>query len=305
MNHDHDDSQNHLDFDILHQVHHHDDEHGDHTDPQSWFNSLEKFATHLISDITADMIAEHATDLLGDKGHLGSDHDHLHSFVGDHHDAGFTSQMGEKTCSVVAQKMIMDQFGILDPQTGKAFDESALVDHAVNNGWLTETGGTTIEHMGKLMDSVGIHSHHGNSWEDLLNDLAHGHRVVVAVHTDDADQPFWQQLLDVLIPLPGLDQEPYNHVVVLKGIGMDQDGNVDIVVNDPGNPNGANQQFSSEQLKDSLGRIHYVATDRAPDSWHHHSALNSDSVNSSSDDGYADLLSSLNDEDRFDFLRNI
>lgn len=295
----------HLDDGLAHDNGHHhemDDQEPSHS--QSWFDTLGKFAAHVASDIAADAVAEHVTDLLGDKAHYHSD-DHV-AFVGDQHDAGFTSQVGEKTCSVVAQKMVMDQFGVVNPDTGAAYEEHALVNQAVHHGWLTETGGTTIEHMGKVMEFNGVANHHGETWEDLFHDLSLGHRVVAAVSIQDMELPLWQQLLDVLVPIPGLQQEHYNHVVVLKGIEMGADGQMEVVVNDPGLEQGANRRISPDHLRDALGKMHYVATDQAPMDWHQHQSQGLHDVHGDGgDDTFAEMISKLNDEDRFDFLRNI
>lgn len=303
--HEHHDQDDHLEVDAIHQIdHHHNAEENDQSHSQSWFDTLGKFASHLVTEIAADTIVDHATDLLGDKTHLtGEQHG---SFVGDHHDAGFTHQHGEKTCSVVAQKMIMDQFGVVNPATGHSFDEETLADQAIHHGWLTESGGTTIEHMGKSMEINGIHNHHGNTWQELLHDLSQGHRVVAAVNTNDIDHPLWQQLLDVLVPLPGLDQEQYNHVVVLKGVEMDANGNLEVVVNDPGQEHGANLRISPDQLRDSLGNIHYVATDEAPLGWYENSSMDSHELGHlNAESTFAEMISKLNDDDRHDFLRSI
>lgn len=307
MDHHHDqhDHDAHLEEDASHQIdHHHGADEPDQSHSQSWFDTLGKFASHLVSDIAAEAIADHATDLLGEKAH--PDGAHHGSFVGDHHDAGFAHQNGEKTCSVVAQKMIMDQFGVVNPATGHLFDEETLANQAIHHGWLTESGGTTIEHMGKSMEINGIHNHHGNTWQELLHDLSQGHRVVAAVNTNDIDHPLWQQLLDVLVPLPGLDQEQYNHVVVLKGIEMDANGHMEVVVNDPGLEHGANHRISPDQLRDSLGKIHYVSTDEAPAVWHENSPLDEhDFGHVNAESTFAEMISKLNDTDRHDFLRNI
>ena len=307
MDHDHNhhDHEAHLDVDASHHNEHHQKvDEPIQSQSQSWFDTLGKFASHLVTDFAVDGIADHATDLLGDKTHSAVDQHG--SFVGDHYDAGFTNQHGEKTCSVVAQKMIMDQFGVVDPATGHAFNEDTLADQAIHHGWLTESGGTTIEQMGSTMEFYGVHNHHGNTWEDLLHDLSQGHRVIAAVNTNDIDHPLWQQLLDVLVPLPGLDQDLYNHVVVLKGVEMNANGHVEIVVNDPGLEHGANHRISPDQLRDSLGKIHYVATDEAPVAWQETNSIDSHEfghVNAEST--FAEMISKLNNDDRHDFLRSI
>jgi len=210
--------------------------------------------------------------LAGPSTHDASAH-HSHVALHSHHGtplhvgtpegSGFTHQTTGFTCAVVSQKMILDQFHLTDPHTGAPVSEAQLVYDATVNGWLSDHG-TSLENLDKLLEHYGVSTHAGHDWQHLVNDLAAGHQVVVAVNADSLwdSGGLFSDLMHAFCGAP-------NHALVLKGMRVDDHGKVMIVVNDPGQADGAGVEYPLDHFQSSLGpsTLHYVATDDAPPGW--------------------------------------
>ena len=165
-------------------------------------------------------------------------------------------QTTDFTCAVVSQEMILHEFGI-------DVSEASLVHEADGHGILSDHG-TNPEDLGKLLDLHGIPNHmnpHG-SVADLTNELAQGHKVIVGVFAD----ALWQQ-----DPVPtgireflGLDGA--NHAIVLTGLDMSNPDHPKVIVNDPGDPQGAGKAYPLNQFMEAWhgSENMYVSTDSAP-----------------------------------------
>jgi|GEM_PF-690450 len=170
-------------------------------------------------------------------------------------------------CAVVAQQSIINQY--LDPDD--RISEAEAVYQAMSHGWLT-AGGTSPEHAGALLDVYGIPHHQvdGASVEQLAYELSQGHRVIVGVRSEELwDQgplgDFYNWVIDVF----GLDKaefNPANHAVSVTGIDMSDPNNPQVVINDPGDPNGAGKLYPLDQFMDAWQNsdFHYIATNEAP-----------------------------------------
>jgi hypothetical protein len=168
------------------------------------------------------------------------------------------------TCAVVSQQMILRDFG---------FDvsESQLVYHATVNGWLTEDG-TSIQDMGRLLEAHGVPTHENFSGdlESLVYELSQGHKVIAAVDSGElwgTDFPF----ADFFEPGGG------DHAIVISGVNLSDPDNPRVVINDPGEPNGAGREYPLDEFLDAWqdsGNA-YVATDSAPPDLASHPILGS------------------------------
>jgi hypothetical protein len=170
-------------------------------------------------------------------------------------DTPFVSQTTPFTCAVVSQEMVLHDFGI-------DASESQLVYTAVSNGWLTENG-TSISDMGKLLEHYGVptHTNHNGDLPSLVNELAHGHKVIVAVDADELWQgvSFWQKLT-------GLDNVSPNHAIVVSGIDFSDTNNPEVIINDPGLPDGGGTRYPLNHFLEAWNDSNctYLATDAAP-----------------------------------------
>jgi hypothetical protein len=186
---------------------------------------------------------------------LFSDHEGGGSTVGTPaHDArDWVHQTTPFTCDVVSQEMILHEFGV-------DVSEAQLVYEATAHGWLTDSG-TSLPNMAQLLESHGVHTHcvQNGILDQVASELAHGHKVIVAVDSGDlwnASLPFYS-----LFHLHGAD-----HAVVLTGLDMSDPSHPKVFINDPGDPQGAGKPYPLDQFLESWGGSGnmYVATDSAP-----------------------------------------
>lgn len=168
-----------------------------------------------------------------------------------HQDTGFT-------CAVVSQEMILKEFGI-------DVSETELAVEATEKGWLS-TAGTPMCNTGLLLQEHGVACHQGCGMEGIVEELAQGHKVIVGVDSNELwgveSQPDWLQL------------NP-NHALVLQGIRQHEDGSYTVVVNDPGDPEGAGKEYPLEHFADAANDsgFFYVATNEAPPDLEHDPVL--------------------------------
>ncbi|MFC1826171.1 C39 family peptidase [Thermodesulfobacteriota bacterium] len=199
-------------------------------------------------------------DFVDSGGWGDADWDNRVDVIGDPDGSGYFQQSTGFTCAVVAQQMVLNDFGIIDPATGMCPSESQLTYVATVNGWLYE--GTSPADLGKLLDYYNVDNHHGQGIESMVEELAHGHKVIVGI---DADE-LWHQDNFVINDLKdALGGEAANHAIVVKGIKFDENGEPVVVVNDPGMPDGAGMEYNMDTFVSAFedSDFHYVATDTA------------------------------------------
>lgn len=244
-------------------------------------------------------------------GHHASGHD-LHA-VGDANHGGFTSQTTGFTCAVVSQKMILDQFGVHDPGTGKPVSEALLTYEATSRGWLSDQG-TSLDSMSHLLELHGVNCHAGHNWHDLVHDLAQGHQVAIAVNANE----LWHPSAPTTFLHQIFGGHP-NHAVVVKSLQVDERGHVSVTINDPGREDGGGVEYPLEQFQAALGggSFHFVATDHAPPAWHAdqriagalaaHADLPGEPRESPAahEQSFADQLGAMTEAEHFDFLRSL
>ncbi|MGC4004801.1 MAG: hypothetical protein QM811_17475 [Pirellulales bacterium] len=287
---------------------------------------LERLTPSILSGAASaaiKFVAEAATDAFLSQAFLGDAHpsggahsthdaEHpaptTHSLSIGHNDGdGFIHQNDNHTCAIVSQEMILHQFHLHDPQTGEPISENKLVDDANANGWLSEHG-TSVSNLGKILDHYGVANHVGHDWPHLINDLAAGHQVVMAVNGDRLwnDHSPWTDFANLFGNHP-------NHAIVVRGMHVDEHGAINVVINDPGSADGAGLEYPLIHFQsaiDSSG-FHYVATDHAPADWSPSPeivALRTDVVNHEpvmESRSFAESLESLNEAERNTFLRDL
>lgn len=146
----------------------------------------------------------------------------------------YYQQTWPDSCAIMSQKFIMDEFGIVNPETGVPYTEDELVQYAADHGYYD--GGTPLNEIGHIMNDAGIPCHLSveNNVYNLVEQLAQGHKVIVAV---DADE-LWAGD-DILTRLGEWFKELFmgevpNHALVVTGIDTSDPNNVMVVVDDPG-----------------------------------------------------------------------
>jgi|GEM_PF-2038554 len=159
------------------------------------------------------------------------------------------------TCAVVSQQMILHSFGI-------EVSEAQLVYDATNNGWLTENG-TSIHDMGKLLEKYGVSTHinFNGDLTSMINDLAHGHKIIVPINSDELwnGVSSWQKWF-------GWHNTGADHAIVVTGVDFSNPNNPRVIVNDPGVPGVATQAYPLQHFLEAWNDSNYtyLATETAP-----------------------------------------
>jgi hypothetical protein len=154
-------------------------------------------------------------------------------------------QQHEDTDAIVAQQVILESI------FGQALSEDALREEAIANGWYTPGGGMPLEHVGDLLEAHGINvvRTHSASFENLVEKLNEGQRVVVAVDKDEVWNPGQGVLQDEILGdfgrIPGHDA---NHVVEVIGIDNTYPANPMVILNDPSHPDGKGLMVPAEEF---------------------------------------------------------
>jgi len=167
-----------------------------------------------------------------------------------HPDQDATRWDGQQTfsddCAIRAQQFIIELY------SGQKLDEQALVADAYGHGWYHPGSGTSLQDMDKELIEHGIPANmyeHANVSE-LANELAQGHRVIIAVDSSE----LWH----------GTPTGAADHAVVVSGIDTSDPSNPQVIVSDPGVPNGAEDRYPLAQFIQAWqgSDFYMVATDQ-------------------------------------------
>ena len=161
-------------------------------------------------------------------------------------------QIGNDTCAIKSQQIILHSFGVDIPET-------SLVHEATIKGYYIPGQGTTADMVGLLLEDHGVdvHTKHHATVYDLAAELAQGHKVIVGV---DADE-LWHHATwnDLFIG------EQANHALIVTGIDTSNPLDTKVILTDPGTGEVA-RSFSMSQFIDAWqdSSCFMVATDKAP-----------------------------------------
>jgi len=157
------------------------------------------------------------------------------------------------TCAVQAQR------GIIEAFTGEDVSEAQLVYDATTNGWLTD-GGMSPHDVGRLLELYGVdcHSVTGATVEELVAELAQGHKVVIGVDSGE----LWESDS----PLEDFFGQAADHAIWVTGIDFSDPDHPQVIINDSGDPSGSGKAYDLAHFVDAWqdSGFFYVATDSAP-----------------------------------------
>ena len=154
-------------------------------------------------------------------------------------------------CEPTSESFIIRQFGF----DGISTNDFAYISQA--NGWYMPGGGTSPEHMGDLMDLFGIDNHtiENASLEELANEIANGHGVIVGVNAGQLwDQGPLQELFNWASKAFGFDNPvdaPADHALCVTGFDVSDPDHPMVIVNDPGHPNGQGASYPLDRFMDA------------------------------------------------------
>jgi hypothetical protein len=190
-------------------------------------------------------------------------------YIGDpHHQLDFWEYQGlPDNCAVAAQASIINQFL---PDHDLSLDQANYITAA--NGWYHPGSGTSPDDVGKLFEVFDIPYHRVDhaTLPQLAEELQAGHRVIVGVHSAELwDQGPLSDLRNWVEKAFGLDNSrfsPADHALCVTAVDVRDPAHPMVVVNDPGDPNGAGHLYSLDRFMDAWSNsdCFYVATDFAP-----------------------------------------
>ena len=157
------------------------------------------------------------------------------------------------TCAVEAQRGIIEEF------TGQHVSEAQLTYEATANGWLSDHGMSPAD-AGNLLELHGIdcHSSTGATVEDLMTELAQGHKVIVGVDSGE----LWHKNF----PLKDFFHQSADHAIWVTGVDMTDSAHPKVIVNDSGDPTGAGKAYDLQTFAKAWqdSGFFYVATNDTP-----------------------------------------
>lgn len=126
-----------------------------------------------------------------------------------------TKQSDFDSCAIKAQQIILANFNIYVSEEQLAFEARQM-------GWYERGKGSPLAVVGKLLLLHGLQVHVAvnGTIQALINDLARGREVIVAVNADE----LWN----------GAGSGSANHVLVVAGIDTSDPTNVMVIIKDPG-----------------------------------------------------------------------
>ncbi|WP_320044388.1 hypothetical protein [uncultured Desulfobacter sp.] len=165
-------------------------------------------------------------------------------------------QVHPDSCAIVSQEFVLES--VLD----RDFSEQELVDIAVDHGWYTPGGGTTLPDMGRLMEFCDLEvSYEENcTLDDLINKLENGEKIIVAVDSDEIWNPGLGED-ELLADFYGIPGQGVNHAVQVIGIDQSDPDNPFVIINDPGTSDGKGLSIPADDFNEAWeDSNHYVVS---------------------------------------------
>lgn len=136
-------------------------------------------------------------------------------------------QTASDDCAIRAQQFIIEQF------TGQKLSEQDLEKEAQAHGWYSPGhGGTPIADMGKLLEQhgVAVDTFTHATVTQLANELAQGHKVIIAVNAED----LWKHDPALAGTVQNAGSQSADHAVVVSGIDTTDPNHPKVMISDPG-----------------------------------------------------------------------
>lgn len=163
-------------------------------------------------------------------------------------DPVYIKQPDDHSCALRSQQIVLRDFGIDIPF--KDLEQIALDSQVYTNE------GTYTYDIGKVLQLAGVDMHQtiGNSVDDLINELAQGHRVIVSV---DANELWYNKIIGDKLKNwfeDAIGHQGGNHALIVAGIDIDPSNpqNNKVILTDPG-AGHLRIEYPMEQFKDAWG----------------------------------------------------
>jgi hypothetical protein len=155
-------------------------------------------------------------------------------------------QSDSTTCAIDAQQFVLEQL------TGQQFSEQQLLTLATDHGWYSD--GTPPEDCGNLLQLFGLTVEHrsGASIDDVADQLAQGHGVIVGVNAEKIwGIPQQDPATTTLASIPVIPGQDADHAVEVIGIDKTDPSHPMVILNDSGTPNGAGEMVPLSTFLDA------------------------------------------------------
>lgn len=144
-------------------------------------------------------------------------------------------QEGNMSCAVCCQEFIAEQV------TGQEFTEQEFCELAESHGWFDPESGTTPGDVGKILEYMGfdVTRQEGVTVQELAQMLENGEKIIVGVNN--------MVLMNrEFANIPGMSA---NHAVQVIGMDTTDPNNIQVILNDPGVPDGRGIRHSLEEFE--------------------------------------------------------
>ena len=144
-------------------------------------------------------------------------------------------QDSDVSCAVCCQEFIAEQV------TGREFTEQEFCDLAEKQGWFDPETGTALKDVGRILEYMGFDVTHdeGVTVQELAQMLENGEKIIVGVNNMVLMNP-------ELANVPGMSA---NHAVQVIGMDVADPNNIQVILNDPGIPNGRGIRHSLDEFE--------------------------------------------------------
>lgn len=149
------------------------------------------------------------------------------------------------TCAVASQEFVLEGL------TGVDFDEAALAQEAIDNGWYQPGGGTSMANLDSLLEAHGVatETHFDGTVTEIEQALAEGNKVIVPLDSGEIWEQGEDPYLDDIVgdPMPG---QGADHAVEVIGVVDTPEGRM-VVLNDPGHPDGRGEMIPVAEFENA------------------------------------------------------
>ncbi|MBE9191183.1 hypothetical protein IQ230_12625 [Gloeocapsopsis crepidinum LEGE 06123] len=137
-------------------------------------------------------------------------------------------QQGANSCAVVAQICVYESL------TGYRISEDDASNYAYQQGWFDPNTGTSLVHVGKVLNTLGIDTYqpYDASLDTLADALVRGDKPIVGLDGNEIWNPQYDWYGNPI------EQSNAGHAVWVTGIDLEHDGSVNIILNDSGHSGG-------------------------------------------------------------------
>lgn len=163
-------------------------------------------------------------------------------------DPVFVQQPDDHSCALRSQQIVLRDFGIDIPF--KDLEQIALDNQIYTNE------GTYTYDIGKVLQLAGVDMHQtiGNTVDDLINELAQGHRVIVSIDSNELwhNNTIGEKLKNWFNDAIG--HQGGNHALIVAGIEVDpiHIENNKVILTDPG-AGHLRIEYPMDQFKEAWG----------------------------------------------------